>query len=109
MNKTTEINPVKKHLTRKASKSDDKHSSAETFQKPCFGCGRGPHARGKCPAKSAKCHFCKKIGHFANICLSRKKKQNVHEVGVKHPVKNSEFSIPESAEFMGPIEANPLL
>ena len=62
MNKTTEVDTVKKHSTRKASnyKSDDKHSSAETFQKPCFGCGRGPHARDKCPAKSAKWHFCQK-------------------------------------------------
>ena len=108
MNKTTEVNTVKKHSTRKTSKSDDKHSSAETFQKPCFGCGRGPHARDKCPAKSAKCHFCKKTGHFANVCLSKKKKQNVHEVEVKHPVNVSEFSIPESAAFMGPIEATPL-
>ena len=53
LNKTTEVNTVKKHLKRKAGKSDDKHCSAETFQKPCFGCGRGPHARDKCPAKSA--------------------------------------------------------
>ena len=40
MHKTTEVNTVKKHSTRKASKSDNKHSSAETFQKPCFSCGR---------------------------------------------------------------------
>ena len=65
-----------------------------------------PHARDKCPAKSAKCHFCKKTGHFANVCLW--KKRNVHEVEVKHPVNVSEFSIPESAVFMGPIEITPL-
>ena len=53
MKKTTEVNTVKKPLTRKASKSDDKHSSAETFQKPCFNYGRSPHACDKCPAKSA--------------------------------------------------------
>ena len=108
MNKTTEVNTVKKHLTRKAGKSDDKHSSAGTFQKPSFSCGRGPHARDRCPAKSGKCHFCKKTEHFANVCLSKKKKQNVHEVEVKHPVNISEFSIPESAVFMGPVEAIPL-
>ena len=108
MKKTTEVNTVKKPLTRKASKSDDKHSSAETFQKPCFNYGRSPHARDKCPAKSAKCHFCQKTGHFANVCLSKKKKQNLHQAEVKHPVNVSEFSIPESAVFMGPIEAIPL-
>ena len=103
--KTTEVNTVNKHSTRKANKSDDKLSSAETFQKPCFGCGRGPHARDKCPANSAKCHFCKRTVHFANVCLSKKKKQNVHGVENKHQVNVSEFSFPESAVFMGPIEA----
>ena len=108
MNKATEVNTVKKHSTRKASKSGDKHSSAETVQKTRFGCGHGPHAHDKCPAKSAKCHFCKKIGHFANFCLSKKQKQSVHEVEVKHAVNTSELSLPESAVFMGPIEATPL-
>lgn len=50
----------------------------------------------------------KKTGHFANVCLSKKNKQNVHEVEVKHLVNVSEFPIPESAVFMGPIEATPL-
>ena len=36
MNKATEVNIVKRHSTRKASKSDDKHSSAETSQKNMF-------------------------------------------------------------------------
>ena len=53
MNKTTDLSTVKTHSTRKASKSHEKHSRAETFQKPCFAFGRGPHARDKCPAKSA--------------------------------------------------------
>ena len=32
----------------------------------------------------------------------------MHEVEVKHPVNVSEFSFPESAVYMGPIEATPL-
>ena len=50
----------------------------------------------------------KNIGHFANVCLSKKKKQNLHKVEVKHAVNTSEFSLPESAVFMGPTEATPL-
>ena len=49
--------------------------------------------------------FAKKLARL-DVCLS--KKRNVHEVEVKHPVNVSEFSIPESAVFMGPIEITPL-
>ena len=49
--------------------------------------------------------FAKKTGHFAKVCLSKKKKQNVREVEVRHPVNVGEYSIPESAVFMDPIEA----
>ena len=51
--------------------------------------------------------FAEKFGHFANVCLSKKKKQNVQKVEVKHAVNTSEVSLPESAVFMVPIEATP--
>ena len=51
--------------------------------------------------------FGKKL-HTANICLSKKKKQSVHEVEAKHAVNTSEFCLPEAAVSMGPIESTPL-
>ena len=39
--------------------------------KPCTRCGRGPHARDKCPAKDAVCHRCKRKGHFMSCCLTK--------------------------------------
>ena len=39
--------------------------------KPCTRCGRGPHARDKCPAKDAVCHRWKRKGHFMSCCLTK--------------------------------------
>ena len=36
-------------------------------------CGGETHGRRNCPAKDAVFGFCKKISHFANVCLSKMK------------------------------------
>ena len=36
----------------------------------CFFCGLSRHPRGKCPAREAVCHKCKKQGHYAKVCRS---------------------------------------
>ena len=36
----------------------------------CGRCGRGPHGRGRCPAKDAVCLGCKKTGHYKAMCRS---------------------------------------
>ena len=45
--------------------------------KPCHKCG-DEHTKGSCPAKYAKCYFCKKIGHYTKVC--RKKLRKVNEM-----------------------------
>lgn len=42
----------------------------------CQYCGRGQHRRLDCPAKRALCHYCKKMGHFREVCRARKKPKN---------------------------------
>ena len=43
----------------------------------CYFCGgRKWHPRSRCPAKNKTCNFCKKVGHFAKCCLSKKKSAN---------------------------------
>lgn len=41
-------------------------------QEKCYRCGRDCHTRNdcQCPAKSARCKKCSKIGHFAAVCRS---------------------------------------
>ena len=55
-------------------------STAQPSRKPpgmegkCMRCGKPEHQPGqKCAAKNAKCKDCHKIGHFYNICQSKKK------------------------------------
>ncbi|XP_070384878.1 uncharacterized protein [Dermacentor albipictus] len=41
----------------------------------CEFCGRAPHRRSDCPARHSTCNVCKKKGHVAEVCRSRKFKQ----------------------------------
>ena len=34
----------------------------------CTRCGKGQHARDKCPAKDAICHCCQRKGHYSALC-----------------------------------------
>ena len=52
--------------------------------------------------------FAKRLDTLQTFAFQRKRKKKVHEVEVKHAVNTSEFSLPESAVFTGPIEATPL-
>ena len=55
-------------------------STAQPSRKPpgmegtCMRCGKPEHQQGeKCAAKNAKCKECHKIGHFYNVCQSKKR------------------------------------
>ena len=37
----------------------------------CGRCGRERHSRDKCPAKDAKCHSCKRVGHYSTMCRQK--------------------------------------
>ena len=41
----------------------------------CQWCGKGPHARDQCPARTLNCRGCGKPGHFAAVCRSTSKGQ----------------------------------
>ncbi|KAK3878332.1 hypothetical protein Pcinc_016916 [Petrolisthes cinctipes] len=36
----------------------------------CYFCGQSRHPRSKCPARTAVCHKCQKMGHFSKVCRS---------------------------------------
>ena len=54
----------------------------------CKWCGGERHPRQKCPASNSECSKCRKMGHWAVVCLSAKapqqKKKVVHEIH-EHP------------------------
>ncbi|XP_064470170.1 uncharacterized protein K02A2.6-like [Ornithodoros turicata] len=68
---------TKKHH-QKASESSENSRS-----KTCRWCGRDPHPRQQCPAKTAICNKCKKKGHFALVCRSS---STVHAIEAQQDV-----------------------
>ena len=50
-------------------------SNAETHSirlaKACNRCGKTDHMAVNCKFKTAKCHFCQKIGHLARVCMAK--------------------------------------
>nr|XP_050025120.1 uncharacterized protein K02A2.6-like [Dermacentor andersoni] len=62
---------------RSTAKPRSPQSLAERSREPstCEFCGRAPHRRSDGPACRFTCNFCKKKGHFAEVCRSRKFKQ----------------------------------
>ncbi|XP_049514083.1 uncharacterized protein LOC125941160 [Dermacentor silvarum] len=48
-------------------------SPDRTTQQLCPFCGRTSHPRADCPARRASCNFCRKSGHFENVCLKKKR------------------------------------
>ena len=60
-------------------------STAQPSRKPpgmegkCMRCGKPEHSQGqKCAAKNAKCKECHKIGHFYEVCLSKKRTRSAN-------------------------------
>ncbi|XP_062514194.1 uncharacterized protein LOC134189816 [Corticium candelabrum] len=53
----------------------------------CRYCGR-THSRGKqhCPAAEAQCSYCHRTGHFAAVCLQKKKRPVARSVEEQTPV-----------------------
>nr|XP_037290211.1 uncharacterized protein LOC119185220 [Rhipicephalus microplus] len=43
-------------------------------------CDRAPHPRSNCPARNSVCNFCKKKGHFAEVCRARQAKQKLGSI-----------------------------
>lgn len=78
-----DINYVKKPLSHirdspkqsAVPRADNRHTENTKYRKQCIWCGHTPsHRRGECPARNEQCSSCKRIGHFASVCLARKPK-----------------------------------
>lgn len=60
------------HKGGRARGKSPKQSGSRPESRKCGRCGCVPgHARTACPAKDAKCHKCKKTGHYQAMCRSR--------------------------------------
>ena len=69
-----QVSAIKKNRHRsKTPRRQSHHSTQVNADTHCFNCGNEKHAREKCPAKNAKCHFCHRIGHYESFCKSKQK------------------------------------
>ena len=58
--------------TKSQKKFSDKQMTGR--KQTCRNCGgQFPHKGSPCPAKDKSCHYCKKMNHFASVCLEKAK------------------------------------
>ena len=63
------VNPAQIHELHKKTVSSPKSSKDTTSV--CYRCG-GKHLANHCRLKEAECHACRKKGHIAKVCKSKK-------------------------------------
>merc|ERR1712239_111632 len=67
------LNRLSDHQKNKSQKRQEKGKPASSSTPgKCTFCGRGQHERSECPAKDAECNTCKRKGHFAITCRTKK-------------------------------------
>lgn len=76
-----DINAVYRRFQRKPKSNHSFKNNSKTTeesQKQCKYCGYSWHKHGlkMCPAKRATCRLCQKSGHFAKVCLSKRRNQH---------------------------------
>ena len=66
------------HKHQQHRQSGDRRETGGTSTQKCTRCGKSPgHAKANCPAKDAECRKCRKKGHWAAQCRTRREVVNV--------------------------------
>ena len=79
------------HLVQKQDKAQDTQHQTHSVPyqqsskppkrtKPCKNCGRPNDASVRCPARGQACLYCKKLGHFVEVCQSKARREQIHAV-----------------------------
>jgi len=76
-NTETNVSAIKKHTgQKKQATHQNKNKPKEQFNNDkdkksgCFNCGRSHDRKEDCPARKSQCHKCKRLGHWASVCLN---------------------------------------
>ena len=69
-----------KETWQKRTPPPSNNSNTNNSNKACHWCGNTPsHSRKDCPASKSKCSVCKKVGHYAKVCLSARSVNEVED------------------------------
>lgn len=74
------VDATKKRTPSSAPSSRARNRQQRLDNAVCGNCGRSAHDRKDCPARKATCNFCKKQGHFAEVCRAKKRKEKLGSV-----------------------------
>ena len=90
--------PAKKHFKAPPKSAGDRPTS-RTRVVECYRCG-GPHLATECQYKDSECHLCKKKGHLARVCRSKKAESGrpPQNRQMKRPQKTHSVVATETAE-----------
>ena len=67
---THQTQPLHRHHEGTKLERGPKSRSVQHLHQKCTRCGREPHSKEWCPATSAKCRKCSRVGHYAVCCRS---------------------------------------
>ena len=81
---TTEVCTVEKH---KAKTQTDKRKHH------CGRCGKWHSRQQTCPATGAECHKCGRKNHFAKVCRSNSRKQQIHSIDQENAEEDDDMFI----------------
>lgn len=67
--------PAPIHAVQRKPRQDAASTSTPAPTNTCGKCGGDPHDKSNCPARGSRCNYCKKIGHWIQVCRKRAKRQ----------------------------------
>ena len=71
--------------------------------KGCPKCGGAHQKSENCPARSAECRYCGKIGHYKKVCFKRRQRQ-LHEINDEGQGTNLDYDYEEHCSNVGTVD-----
>ena len=88
------LNPNNIDVIERNQRPNLQHQRDNEVVVNCRNCGN-KHGRKSCPAYGKQCNYCKKLNHFANVCMTKKKNDSRNNQAV-HNIHDSSDTTDET-------------